>query len=116
VKKPEDILRFWFSDRVKKHWFKSSDAFDAEIRQAFETTAMQLAAKQAVSKKAHSWETQSPQAHLALIIALDQFPRNMYRDTPAAFAWDDFALGAAKRMIERKTDIHLLQNQRRKTR
>lgn len=109
---PDDILRFWFSDRVEKHWFKSSDAFDAEIRQEFETTAIQLAAQQAISSKAHAWEAVSPEAHLALIIALDQFPRNMYRDTPAAFAWDGFALAAAKRMIARKTDIHLQQKQR----
>lgn len=109
---PDDIFRFWFSGRVEKHWFKSSDAFDAEIRQGFETTAIQLAAQQAVSKTKHPWEAKSPEAHLALIIALDQFPRNMYRDTPAAFAWDKFALAAAKRMIARKTDIHLPQRQR----
>jgi len=54
----------------------------------------------------------SPESHLALIIALDQFPRNMYRATPAAFAWDRYALAAAKRMVERKTDILLSQRQR----
>jgi len=69
---PDAILRFWFSDRVKK----------------------QVAAEQATQNSEHDWEIKSPQAHLALIIALDQFPRNMYRDTPAAFAWDEFALAA----------------------
>jgi uncharacterized protein (DUF924 family) len=112
VSGPDDILRFWFSDRAEKHWFKSSDAFDAEIRQKFEVTAMELAAQQATRNSAHDWEKQSPDAHLALVIALDQFPRNMYRDTAAAFAWDRFALVAAKRMVERKTDIHLSQKQR----
>jgi len=109
---PKHILRFWFSERAAKYWFKSSDAFDAEIRREFESTAIALAAVQAEGKQAHKWEAQNPGAHLALIIALDQFPRNMYRDTPAAFAWDGFALAAAKRMIARKTDIHLLQKQR----
>lgn len=109
---PDDILRFWFSGHAAKHWFKSTDAFDAEIRQKFEAVAMSLAAAQAERKSAHDWEAHSPEAHLALIIALDQFPRNMYRDTPAAFAWDGFALAAAKRMIARKTDIHLSQEQR----
>ncbi len=112
MKGPDDILRFWFSDTAKKHWFRSSDAFDAEIRREFETTAIALAAAQAERRKAHEWEAKSPQAHLALIIALDQFSRNMYRDTAAAFAWDRFALAAAKRMITRKTDIHLPQRQR----
>lgn len=112
MKKPEDILRFWFSDRVARNWFKPSDAFDAEIRREFESTALELATQFAVSKKAHKWETQSPEAHAALIIALDQFPRNMYRHTVAAYAWDDFALGCAKRMIARKTDVHLTQDQR----
>ena len=109
---PEHILRFWFSERAAKYWFKSSDAFDAEIRREFESAAIALAAVQAEGKQAHKWEAQNPEAHLALIIALDQFPRNMYRDTPAAFAWDGFALAAAKRMIARKTDIHLPQKQR----
>lgn len=109
---PENILRFWFSDRASKHWFKSSDAFDAEIRHEFEDTAIALAATQAERGGIHKWEKLSPNTHLALIIALDQFPRNMYRDTPAAFAWDGFALAAAKRMIARKADIHLPQKQR----
>jgi len=112
VNKPDAILRFWFSDRVKKHWFKSTDAFDAEIRLTFETLAMSVAAQQATQNFIHDWEAHSPQAHLALIIALDQFPRNMYRDTPAAFAWDEFALETAKRMVARRTDFLLPQDHR----
>lgn len=112
MKGPDDILQFWFSGRAAKYWFKSTDAFDAEIRMQFESTAIALAAAQAERKRAHEWETKSPESHLALIIALDQFPRNMYRGTVAAFAWDDFALSAAKRMVDRKTDIHLTQAQR----
>ena len=112
MKTPDQILRFWFSDRAAKHWFKSTDAFDAEIRREFESTAISLAATQAENRRAHPWERQSAEDHLALIIALDQFPRNMYRDTAAAFAWDGFALSAAKRMIERRTDFLLTQDQR----
>ncbi len=113
MKGAEDILRFWFGAEAKKHWFKSTDAFDAEIRQEFEALAIALAADQSgKASSPHAWEKQSPEAHLALIIALDQFPRNMYRHTPAAFAWDALALKSAKRMISRKTDIHLTQTQR----
>lgn len=112
MKSPEDILRFWFSERAAKQWFRTSDAFDAEIRLEFESTALAIAASQAMDDEAHDWEKQSPEAHLALIIVLDQFPRNMYRSTAAAYAWDEFALQSAKRMIELRTDIHLSQKQR----
>lgn len=112
MKDPDDILRFWFRAEAEKHWFKSTDAFDAEIRREFEEIAIQLAADQSAGQTPHVWETQSPEAHLALIIALDQFPRNMYRNTPAAFAWDRFAVKAAKRMVLRKTDIHIPQARR----
>lgn len=112
MKTPDEIIRFWFSARVAKLWYKSTDAFDAEIRREFESTALDIATQQAVKKRPHKWEKQSPEAHLALIIALDQFPRHMYRQTVAAYAWDGFALACAKRMIARKTDILLSQDQR----
>jgi len=112
MKGPDDILRFWFSDRAAEQWYASSDAFDAEVRREFEATAIKLAADQIGARAAHPWEEQTPQAHLALIIALDQFPRNMYRHTPAAFAWDGYARKVSKRMVDRKTDIHLTQTQR----
>ena len=112
MKGPDDILRFWFADRAAEQWYLPSDAFDAEIRGEFEAVAIKLAADQIGLRSAHEWELESPQSHLALIIALDQFPRNMYRDTPAAFAWDIYALKAAKRMIAKKTDVHLTQSQR----
>ena len=112
VKTAAEILAFWFAPDVKKHWFKSTDAFDARMRQSFEMAAMSLAADQTKTDVAHAWESQGPEAHLALIIALDQFPRNMYRATPAAFAWDGKAVAAAKRMVARKTDLLLTQEQR----
>ena len=112
MKGPEDILKFWFSERAAKYWFKSTDAFDATIRLEFEPTAIALAAQQAEKKTPHHWESLAPEAHLALIIALDQFPRNMYRATPAAYAWDKYALSAAKRMMARKSDLYLSQERR----
>ena len=112
MKSPEDILTFWFSERASKQWFRTSDAFDAEIRLEFETTALAIAADQAMDNVVHEWEKQSPEAHLALIIVLDQFSRNMYRFTAAAYAWDEYALGSAKRMIALRNDIHLSQKQR----
>ncbi len=109
MKTPQDILDFWFSDVAKKRWFRSTDAFDATIRLNFETTALFLVSDKTSQK---SWENQGPNAHLALIIMLDQFPRNMYRETPAMFAWDQDALESAKRFVSRKSDLHLSQIER----
>ena len=58
-----------------------------------------------------NWE-KTPESHLALIIVLDQFPRNMYRGTSAAFAWDAMALASAKRAIAKFSDLKIHQDRR----
>ncbi len=105
----QDVLSFWFKEAGPKAWFTKSDAFDAGVRERFEILAIKLAAETA--KLPHNWEDR-PESSLALIIALDQFPRNMYRDTPAAFAWDELALESAKRMIEKGWDLKTPQERR----
>lgn len=105
----QDILTFWFSEAGPKAWFTKSDAFDAKVRERFETRAIELAAK--ITSKPHKWEDR-PESSLALIIALDQFPRNMYRDTSAAFAWDGRARRAAERMIAKGWDLKVAQDRR----
>lgn len=109
MKTAQDILDFWFSAAARKRWFKSTDAFDATIRMNFEQTAIALAADGAARA---DWETVGPLSHLAVIILLDQFPRNMYRDTPGMFAWDRLALESAKRCVEKRRDLHLAQEER----
>lgn len=106
----QDILQFWFVETDKARWFKSTDAFDAEIRARFEPTAMTLASDMQ-NGKAHPWES-SVDGALALIIALDQFPRNMYRGTAGAFAWDPLSLSAAKRLIADNRDLKLDKSRR----
>ena len=106
---PEDILRFWYEEAGPKSWFKKSDAFDASVRNRFEDGAIRLAANSGDTR--HDWE-QTPEGALALIIALDQFPRNMYRDTPAAFAWDDRARLVTKRLVGNGGDLILGQDRR----
>lgn len=105
-----DILRFWFSETDKKYWFNATDAFDADIRNRFETPAM-AAASSLLETVPHDWEG-SVEGSLALILMLDQFPRNMYRGTPGAFAWDDLALGLAARIVEKSWDLKTPQNRR----
>lgn len=110
MKNAQDILTFWFNETPKKNWFQATAAFDSEIRQRFENTATNLAAELS-KKKPHAWEAQV-ESSLALILALDQFPRNMYRETPGAFAWDGLALGVASRMVEKGWDLKTDQSQR----
>ncbi len=105
----QHILSFWFTYAGPKKWYAKSDAFDAEIRAKFEALAIDLAAS--ISSGPHKWEGR-PDSSLALIIALDQFPRNMYRDTPAAFAWDARALAASNRMIDKGWDLKIPQDRR----
>ena len=102
---PETVLAFWYEEAGPKHWFQQSDAFDANIRQRFEETTLSLATD------AGAW-TETAEASLALIIALDQFPRNMYRGTKAAFAFDDKALGYAQAMTDKGWDLKIDQSRR----
>lgn len=107
---PQDILQFWFIETKPVRWFNSTDAFDADIRARFETTAMTLAASMGGGEP-HAWEATADGA-LALIIALDQFPRNMYRGTAGAFAWDALSLSVAKRLIGMNRDLKLEKGRR----
>ncbi len=99
---PGDILKFWFEETPKKLHFNSNPGFDADIRQSFEDLAIETAAL--CTKNVHDWEG-TPEGALALIIMLDQFPRNMYRGTAAAFTWDSSSLAIAKRCVEKGFDL-----------
>ena len=104
-----NILGFWFDEAGPDHWYKKSDAFDADIRRRFEEISTKLAAD--LRRPPHNWENE-PDSSLALIVALDQFSRNMYRDTKAAFAWDSLALGASERMINKRWYLKIDQDRR----
>lgn len=84
--KPEDILNFWFVEAGERAWWRKSKAFDDIVRRRFE--AVYHAA--AYGELAH-WRARGA-GRLAEIILLDQFPRNMYRDTHRAFESDITAL------------------------
>lgn len=108
---PEDVLLFWFgapAERGKPHkrWFEKSEAFDREIRGRF-LPVHELAAAGAL---AH-WR-EAPQACLALVLLLDQFPRNMFRGTPRAFATDALALAAARHAVAAGFDRDMLAVER----
>ena len=104
------VIKFWFESTGPDKWYNGGDAFDAEIRKRFEDFCLQTAAhyKQCGT---HEWE-ENPQTCLALILLFDQFPRNMYRGTKAAFAFDIWGLALAKLAVEKGFDLKTNQNQR----
>jgi len=100
-----EVLEFWFGapnsrerGRPRKSWFQKSEAFDAEIRRRFLATWERAARGELVP-----WQA-TPLASLALVVTLDQFPRNMFRGTARAFASDSLALAAARSMIAMEFD------------
>ncbi|MBR0783895.1 DUF924 family protein [Bradyrhizobium iriomotense] len=94
---PAGILAFW-REAGGERWYKRDDAFDAEITRRF----LPLWQKAAAGELS-SWEAGDDGA-LALVIVLDQFPRNMFRGTPEAFASDALAREVAHRAIEQGVD------------
>ncbi|MET3598611.1 DUF924 family protein [Martelella mangrovi] len=92
VSSPEQVLSFWFEELTQEDWFQPDDvaALDHTILCRFFSTHRALARDVGAVWRA------SPQAHLAAVIVLDQFPRNIYRATPMAFATDMLALREAK--------------------
>lgn len=100
-----EVLDFWFSTRVKSLWFKKSQEFDREIQQTFEPLY-----NQAKTEKLSDWCTTAHSA-LALIIVLDQFPRNMYRQTPQAFATDTQAVELTKYALQQNYQQSLTSEQ-----
>ncbi len=94
---PENITGFWRAAGPER-WFKKDSAFDQDIRTHF------LAAHEDAAAGRHAdWE-KSLDGALALLLLLDQFPRNMFRGDARSFATDGAALSVAKRAIGRGHD------------
>jgi uncharacterized protein (DUF924 family) len=91
-----EIVRFW-RDAGPKAWFMKNEAFDGRCR-GFEAEHHAAARREL----AH-WESDAEGA-LALVLLLDQIPRNIFRNSPHAFAADPLAQGVASRAIENGFD------------
>ena len=87
------VLDFWFSHSDR--WWDKDPAFDAEIRDRFGALHAEIEAGE------HEAWRATPRGALAYVIVLDQFSRNMFRDTPRMFASDRQALGAAREALAR---------------
>ena len=97
---PTDILAFW-REAGRDRWYEKDDAFDAEIRRRY----LSLWEKAAAGELS-SWEA-SDDGALALVIVLDQFPRNMFRGDARTYATDTMACEVAGRAIERGADARI---------
>jgi uncharacterized protein (DUF924 family) len=97
---PEDVIGFW-RQAGPKAWFRKDDAFDQLVRSGFE--ALHLAASRG---ELLAW-AERPEGALALLLLLDQFPRNLYRGSPHAFATDPLARALAEAAVEAGFDLKI---------
>jgi len=97
---PADILAFWRQVGPVR-WYERDDAFDAEVSSRF----LELW-RQAADGRLSSWEATDDGA-LALVIVLDQFPRNMFRGDIRAYSSDVLAREVAGRAIARGADLRV---------
>jgi len=100
---PEAVLTFWLEEVGPGRWYSGDDALDAEVRKSF--APLWEAARRS------GWMDwiPTPRSALALVILLDQFPRNMFRDTAQAFATDAQALTRAKCAIDKGWDRRIAE-------
>ena len=104
--KPDSILHFWFTELTPKHHFAKDAALDETIRTRFGAT-LEAAAK----CELFAWRA-TPEGRLAEVLVLDQFSRNVYRDSPRAFAQDALALALAQELVASGQDRSLPLAQR----
>lgn len=95
---PDAIIDFWFNELEPKDWFVKNDALDQQIITRFGPIHLALAAQ-----VPEAWRA-TAETVLALIIVYDQFPRNIYRGTPLAFATDGLALNKARAAVDAGLD------------
>ena len=103
----DEVLAFWFEELTPDDWFGGGDEVDARIRERF--LALHESLRDEVPE---SWRT-TARGMLAAVIALDQFPRNLYRGSREAFAADPAALALAEEAVERGLDRAMSKDERK---
>ena len=88
------VLAFWFSETQPRQWFAKNPAFDALVGDRF----LRLT-RQAIAGELAAWSAE-PTGALALVLLLDQFPRQIWRDTAMAFSGDLQAVALSLRAVE----------------
>ncbi|MCL1137776.1 DUF924 family protein [Shewanella pneumatophori] len=102
---PDMIINFWFEEIEPKQWWIKDLEFDQLIAERFGALL-----EQAMQGELYHWRA-SPKGRLAEIIVLDQFSRNIYRDTPKSFAADPVALVLAQEAVAVNADSELKAKQ-----
>jgi uncharacterized protein (DUF924 family) len=105
IASPQDVLAFW-REAGPDRWFKKDSAFDEAIREKFLATYEAAAAKQLAV-----WE-QTAAGALALVIVLDQFPRNLFRGSARSFAADPLARAVTGRALAQDFDREIPARER----
>ena len=113
MSKPDEVLEFWFGregeegyGEFREAWFTKDAEFDREVRDRFESLHGEAAAG-----KLEGWKDEA-RSCLALVILLDQFPRNMFRGDQRTYATDEPARNAARHAVEHAYDRELSPHER----
>ena len=104
--KPSEILYFWFQENSQEQWFGKTSEFDEEIRRRY----LEITYKARRGDLEH-W-SQSPDSTLALIILIDQFSRNLFRNSPMSWSADPYCLEITKHALTMHYDDFLNNYQR----
>jgi uncharacterized protein (DUF924 family) len=102
----QTVLTFWFDELTPPQWFEKNLEMDAETSRRFGAVH-----ERAARGELASWRG-TAQGRLAEVIVLDQFSRNMFRDTPGAFAADGLALQRSREAIDAGADQELSEERR----
>lgn len=101
-----DVLSFWFEEINQVKWWIKDEEFDRQLQDMFLTLHQQ-------ANKCELWQwRKTSKGRLAEIIVLDQFSRNIFRDTPQAFSSDPLALALAQEAVLQGEDRELSPIQR----
>jgi len=106
MKTKNDVLDFWFKELEPKEWYSKNHKLDQKITDFFLETH-----KAATKGELFSWRT-DVEGRLAEILVLDQFSRNMFRDSPKAFEFDGLALALAQE-ASLKPELHNLGSEKK---
>ncbi|MDJ0839512.1 MAG: DUF924 family protein [Acidobacteriota bacterium] len=97
----QEIIRFWYEEIDQKQWWEKDAAFDELIRERFGALH-----RKAALGELFAWR-RAPLGRLAEIIILDQFSRNIFRDSARAFAYDGQALALSQEAVHSSADREL---------
>ncbi len=101
-----EILEFWFAPGMAEKWFERDPDLDREVRDRLGGLH-----EKAAASEFRDWR-QTPEGCVALLVLLDQVPRNVFRDDPRTYATDEMARAVTGHALDQGFDAKLTQNQR----